>query len=367
MRIGTANLGVTNINKLRVERLTPKVIDQMHSKVRTAVLPRRPDPGGQRWGLGSALVIALLVCIALLAVSCGTDDVTVEDDITVETVGQYGPDSGGNSTDEEPSHHDVDQSPPRPTGDPSEGSESALLVRMPEVVGLSSDEALARLEASGLNVGFDLHDVPEPGVEDETVTGSDHAPGTLIPLGSRVTLDVYIDNQPDTSPVDPAELALRRIARDIRSDFGQRYVWSHWDEPTGTITFRIIDLSTNESGRLRTRYDNENFPIAFSSTGVNYAELKLLKESVSNRIWIRNKCSRYLSSMGINLVDWSVFVTFSLKEYEDQAIDEGHAVECISEMKQAALSVSTDFVKDNSITADPADLVRFETFSVMPD
>ncbi|MCY4494122.1 MAG: PASTA domain-containing protein, partial [Acidimicrobiaceae bacterium] len=73
---------------------------------------------------------------------------------------------------------------------------------MPDVIGLSSDEASNQLETAGFDVGYGLQDAPEPGVDHETVTGAYPSPGTLVPFGSPIWLEVYIDDQMDTaSPI----------------------------------------------------------------------------------------------------------------------------------------------------------------------
>ncbi len=58
---------------------------------------------------------------------------------------------------------------------------------MPDVVGLSSDEAYARLEAAGLVYFAALREVSEPGVEDDTIGAIFPAPQTMRPLGLKVT------------------------------------------------------------------------------------------------------------------------------------------------------------------------------------
>lgn len=342
-------------------RLPPK-IDSAES-VGARARPHRPRVYAvDEWrGTGVTLVIALLLSFGSLAASCGAAK-----DTTVEVLGT-GSDIEGSiadmetSNDEDRLHDDgqdhADESSPRPTGETIEDLGSPNLVRVPDVMGLSAGEAFARLRAAGFAVGAGLHDMPEPGVEDETVTRSDPAPGTVVPFGSQVTLDIYIDNQPDTSPVTPEELEGRRIHRETDAEFGDRLLWSYWDEIFSTFTLRILDLTTDEADRLRDRYGNESFEVNVSSAVVNHEELRDLNDSVSGRILASDECVRHHSAVGIDNVAWLVFVDFFSDDDED-------AIECISDMKQAALSEATDFVEEHSLQADPADLVRFDTDSI---
>ena len=318
----------------------------------TKILDLRPTgtrttrPKLQRAGV--TLVIVVLVCLAALTVSCGTAD------ITVETVG-FGPESEI-STNEDRGRSDGDKSSQQRT-DPSEGSGSAQLVRVPDVVGLSSDEALARLEAEGFDVGFAAHDVPEPGVEHDTVTGADSAPRTLMPYGSTVILDIYMDNSTGDEPVMTAEDWDRvRIVREIQAEFGDRAGRSFWDETTATLNVQIADLSTDDIDRLQARNTNEAFAVIFSAGTIGRGDLEALNRSTKDLVsaFFRECGVQVPRSIGINVESWSVFVRLSPDDAKGQSIDE-----CISDMKQVVLANAVDFAEVHSIPADPADLVRF--------
>lgn len=309
---------------------------------------RTPRSEHRRRRAGAASVIVLLICLAALTSSCGTDG------ITVETVG-FGPDSES-GIDEDSGRSDADQSSRQRT-DPSEGSGSAQLVRVPNVVGLSGDQATARLEAEGFDIVYALHDVPEPGVEHDTVTGAEPAPGTLMPYGSTVFLDIYMDNSTGDEPVMTAEDWDRvRIMREIQAEFGDRAGQSFWDETTATLNVQIADLSTDDIDRLQARYTNEAFTVIFSAGTIGRGDLEALNRSTQDLVSaLFRECGVQVPrSIGINVESWSVFVRLSPDDARGQSIDE-----CISDMKQVVLANAADFADVHSIPADPADLVRF--------
>ncbi|MXW75184.1 MAG: PASTA domain-containing protein [Acidimicrobiaceae bacterium] len=231
-------------------------------------------------------------------------------------------------------------------------------VRVPDVVGLSSDEALAQLEAARFYVIFYAHDTPKTGVQHDTVTSMEPIAGTQVPFGSTVTLSIYTDNSTGDEPVMTEEDWERvRIQGEVNTEFGDRRGPSSWDETTATLNFQIADLSTGDIDRLQSRYADEAFTVTFSNATVSSGELDALKEPTGDLVRdYFDECAAYPSTygIGVNVVDWAVSVSFSLTEAEGYSIDE-----CINDMKQAVLANAADFAKEHSIDADPADLVIF--------
>ncbi len=331
------------------EQTGPEVVDATPAEARTTRPKQRCYMRRSRRS-AAPLVLVLVLCIAGLVASCGADE-----DTTPETVGDIEPDI---DNDDGEGFSGSDDSSQRQTADPPEDSGPVELVQVPDVIGLSSDEATNRLEAAGFAVGYGLHDMPEPGVEHETVTGADPGPGTLVPFGSQIMLDVYIDNQPDTSsPIDTDRGALALIRQEIEAEFGDRAAWGYWWEPTETYNIRIVNLTADEARRLQSRYDNEDFAVNVSSVPISYPELRSLIDSTLDQLDILRVCaapgSRWRS--GVELVTWSMLVAYFLTPDEGQSIDD-----CDSKMKQVVLANAADFAKEHSILADPADLVRFE-------
>lgn len=170
-----------------------------------------------------------------MAVSCGADE-----DTTVGTVDLVGTDSVSNN-DNDRLRDDTDDIEQSATELSSAGSGSVQQVQVPDVVGLSSNEALLKLEAVGFTVAFGLHDLAESGVENETVTASEPTAETLALLGSQVILDVYIDNSTGDEPVMTSEDWDRvRIDREIRAEFGDRIERTHWDQTQFAQTCAIV-------------------------------------------------------------------------------------------------------------------------------
>ena len=341
------------------EQLAPEVVVARPAETRTPRLKQRGYVRRSRRSVAAPLVLGVVLCFTGLVVSCGVDE-----DTTLQTVGHIGPDSGS-LNDDGGGNSDSGASSLRQTDDPSEDSGPVELVRVPDVIGLSSDEAFSQLDAAGFAVGYGLHDVPTPGVEHDTVTGADISPGTLVPFGSKIILDVYIDNQPDTSPIDPDEFRRRQISQEIDAEFGDRFAWGHWDETTRTYPVRIVRLTVDEAHRLQSRYDNEAFAVSVSSVPISYAELRSLKDSTFDLLDLLDDCfgPGSVRSSGVDLVDWSVSVAYQLIPDEGQSIDE-----CVNEMKRAILTRATEFANEHEILADAADLVRFtSTTELGPD
>ena len=331
------------------EQIGPEVLYAKPAEARTTRLKQRCYMRCSRRSAAAPLVLVLVLCIAGLAASCGADE-----DATLEIAGDLGTDI---DNDDGEGFSGSDDSSQRQTDDPPEDTGPVELVRVPEVIGLSSDEALARLEAEGFDVGFAAHDVPEPGVEHDTVTGADSAPRTLMPYGSTVILDIYMDNSTGDEPVMTAEDWDRvRIVREIQAEFGDRAGRSFWDETTATLNVQIADLSTDDIDRLQARDTNEAFAVIFSAGTIGRGDLEALNRSTKDLVsaFFRECGVQVPRSIGINVESWSVFVRLSPDDAKGQSIDE-----CISDMKQVVLANAADFAEVHSIPADPADLVRF--------
>ena len=347
--------------RTNLEQLGGESVDVSAAEARTMRLEQQRNERSRQRSEAAPLVFVLVLCLAGLVASCGAGEETM-----LQTVGDIGPDSGS-LNDDGGGYSDSGESSQQQTDDPSEDLGPVELVRVPDVIGLSSDEAFSQLEAAGFSVGYGLHDVPEPGVELDTVTGADPSPGALVPFGSQIMLDVYSEGQPETSsPISPDELRRRQISQEIDAEFGDRSAWDHWDKTTGTYTIRIVDLSTDESDRLQSRYNDEAFAATIISTAINLAGLHALNASTKDLVQaFFAECGTRPSfhAVGISMVTWSVFVSFKFKEAEGQSPEE-----CVNEMKQAVLTNAADFAKEHSILADPADLVEFrdDEISVIP-
>ena len=335
-----------------LEQLAPEVDDAILAEARKTRLEQQRNERCEHGRGAALLVLGVVLFIAGVLASCG-----VGGDTTLEAGGNTGPDidnrDGGG-------YSDSGERSQRETDDPPGDSGPVKLVRVPDVIGLSSDEATSRLDTAGFDVGYGLKDVPEPGVDHDTVTGAYPGPGTLVPFGSPIWLEVYIDNQLDTSsPIDTdrgGELTLI-ITREIEAEFGDRAAWDYWDETTETYNIRIVDLAADEARHLQSRYDNEDFAVNVSSVPIGYPELRTLIDSTLDQLNILKVCaapgSRWRS--GVEVVTWSVLVAYFLMPVEGQSIDD-----CESKMKQAVLANAADFAKEHSILVDPTDLVRFE-------
>ena len=342
-----------------LEQLAPEVVDAIPAEARKTRLEQQRNERCEHGRGAALLVLGFVLCIAGLLASCGAGG-----DTTLANVGDTGPDSE-NHNDDGGDYSDSGESSQQQTDESPEDSGPVEFVRVPDVIGLSSDEATNRLDTAGFAVAYGLHDVFEPGVEDDMVTGADPSPGTLVPSGSQIILDIYSEGQPETpSPISPDELRRRQISQEIDAEFGDRSAWSHWDETTGTFTVRIVNLSTDESDRLQSRYNDEAFAATIISTAINLAQLDALNDLTKDSVKASfTECGTRPSfhSVGISMVTWSVFVSF--KETEGQSTEE-----CVNEMKQAVLANTADFAKKHSIPADATDLVQFrdDMISVFP-
>lgn len=230
-------------------------------------------------------------------------------------------------------------------------------VQVPDVVGLSVDEARTRLENARFKVGFDAYDAPKTGVHDGTVASTDPVAGTPAPFGSRVMLRVYVDNPTDSPAMSEEDWDRVRIGRKVEAEFGDRRGPTHWDETTATIHFQIADLSADDIDRLQSLYADEVYTVTFSAATVSRGELQALNRSTGDLIRaVFAECgtSPWSYGNGINVESWSVSVSWSVDDLEDQPKNE-----CINEMKEVVLANAADFAKEHSILADPADLVRF--------
>lgn len=289
----------------------------------------------------AALVLVLVLCLAGVGISCGLDEGTVH---VVE-----------------PEALDGGEGSKQQTDDPSEDLGPVELVRMPDVIGLSSSEAKAQLEAAGLKFGASAHDIPQPGVESDTVTGADPSPGTLVPFGSRMILDIYFDNSTgDESVMTTEDWDRVRIQQEVQAEFGDRTARSYWDETAATLNVQITGLSTDDIERLQSRYNVEVFTVTFSAATIGRGDLQALNQSTKDLVhaFIAECGIQVPRSIGINVETWSVFVSLS-SDAVGQSIDE-----CIGEMKEAVLANAADFAKERSIHVDPADLVRFRTHTM---
>ncbi len=290
--------------------------------------------------------LLLVLCIAGLLTSCGAGE-----DTTIES-GYIGSDSETSINEDSGNVEDIDLDTYYQADEPPETSGPVELVTVPDVIGLSSDEAKVLIEAAGLRFGASLHDARYVEIEHDTVTAVDPSPGTPVPIGSGTIVDIYLDNHPDTSPISSDDNRRNQISAETRSEFGDRFAWTHWDETTGTYTVRIIYLSTSEAERIQTRYNDETFAVEVVSAAITLAELDALNDSTKD-VALYSECAS-INSAGISMVSWSVFVNFAIEEADVQSTEE-----CVSETKQAVLANAANFAKERSIHADPAELVRF--------
>ena len=227
-------------------------------------------------------------------------------------------------------------------------------VLVPDVIGLSADEAFALLEAARFRVGAGLHDIPETGVQHDTVTGMDPIAGTSVPFGSAVMLSIYMDNQPDSPAMDAEDWDRARIAQELEAEFGDRRGRSHWDETTATLNFQIADLSTDDIDSLQSRYADEAFTVTFSNATVSRGELQTLNNSTKPLVSaFHTECQFAASGAGIHVESWSIVVNFSPDYPKGQSVND-----CIQAMREAILANAADFAAKHSIRADPTDLVQ---------
>lgn len=311
--------------------------------------------GERRWRRSAATILVLvsLLSVAGLMSSCGSsEDSALKTRSDIESDSRSRNDDGvGNS--------DSGGGTQRQTKDPSEELGPVELVRVPDVVGLSDDEAFAWLESAGFSVETALKAIPIDEFPPRTVTGTDPIPGTLKPFGSLVVMNIYVDR----AVVDPEMIAHLRISQQIESEFGDRFLWSHWDDTSAKLIVRIADLSADEADRLHTRYDDRPAVLAISAS-ISFAQLQALRDSTLELLrGFFDECVAHPSSYGggIHMRTWSVSVGFSVTEAEGHSLDE-----CISDMKQAVLANAADFATEHSIPANPDDLVQFDRYSEEP-
>ncbi|MCQ3808864.1 MAG: PASTA domain-containing protein, partial [Acidimicrobiia bacterium] len=174
------------------EKLAPRVVDAEPVDTGPTRLKQRHLERRKHWSAAALLVFGFVLSIAGLVASCGAGG-----DTTLANVGDIGSDNGS-LNDDGGGYSDSGESSQQQTGDPPEDSGPVEFIRVPDVIGLSSDEATSRLDTAGFAVAYGLQDAPEPGVDHETVTGAYPSPGTLVPFGSPIWLEVYIDDQMDT-------------------------------------------------------------------------------------------------------------------------------------------------------------------------
>ncbi len=269
-----------------------------------------------------ASIIPLFVCLGILMSACGADDVG----------------DGVAAVDE-----------------PVVGTGSEELVRVPDVVGLSSDEAYARLEAAGFVYFPALREVSEPGVEDDTVGAVFPAPQTMRPLGSLVVLDIYSINLEQSLGADHLLATLvtaedwdrvtaedwdrARIQAQISTEFGDRVAQDYWDKTTATFHFQIVDLSTEDIDRLHERYANETFKVTFSPEAVS------------------SGCKNYPSTTRI--ARYSLNRVFLLPPDAPEFYPSNN---CLEHTKHDVLSFVADFAREHTTPVYPAMLVQLVEF-----
>ena len=230
-------------------------------------LKQRGDERRNRRNVAAALVLAPVLCLAGVGSSCGTDEDTAH---VVETDTRDDGESG--SGDGEAAQQQTDDPP-------------VELVRVPDVIGLSSSEAHTRLEAAGFTVAAGLHDIPKAGVQSDTVTGADPIPGTPAPFGSQVVLDIYFDNATgDESVMTTEDFARIRIKQEVEAEFGDRVAMGYWDKTTAIFNVRIADLSAEEVERLQSRYNDEAFTVVISAAAIGHADLRALNQSTKDLV-----------------------------------------------------------------------------------
>ena len=346
-----------------------------------------------RSAISNASMIALLVFFAALTASCGADKVAtfetivlastapptsnisgIDDVATAASVTSVGPEYEGNYDDDRVDinadvsvDNDAADVVPAAVNEPAEGSGSEELVRVPDVVGLSTREAQVRLETAGFDILLAPRKVSQPDEQHDTIGSMFPAPGTPRPFGSMVVLDIYYTNLSASTGPDSPEATEEiwdrtRIAMQLIVEFGDRLGHKQWDETTATLHFKIVDLSIEEIGTLQDRYADEAFTVTFSPGAIGIGQLEALNQSISDLIHrFGRKCGvtqdspGALSSVGINLISWSVEIGLSPEIRTENSTE----VCAIIRMKQSILSMAADFVKEHSIPADPADLVQF--------
>ncbi len=233
------------------------------------------------------------------------------------------------------------------------------LVEVPDVIGLSSSEAHARLEPAGFSVEVAIDAIPKAELQPDTVTGSDPFPGTQVSFGSLVVLDIYADS----SMIDAEDLARIRITQEVKAEFGDRVAMGYWDKTTATFYVRIADLSASESEQLNSRYNDEAITVVIFAVGIGDADMRALNQSTKDLVHaFLAECENTPSySVGINVASWAVVVNLPVDDAEGQSI-----TECISQLREAVLANAAQFAEERSILADPADLVRFRADPIQP-
>lgn len=319
----------------------------------------------------AAWILALILCLASVVPSCGRSENTalyaasscgVSED-TALNAADIGV-GGGPFNDGVGSSRDWNTTSQQQFDDPSENLEPVESARVPNVIGLSLDDADTLIKAAEFVSEVAFHDDPTPGVEDLTVTGVQPSHGTLLPVGSLITMKVYLDFQPNATP---EERRYRQIDREIKADFGDCFARGWWDEINSTYIVRIIYLSNSEADRLQTYYNDETFAVKIVSAAVTRTELLALKQSTWNLFQLHNYLSECAApgsewEVGVDSVNWTVSIGYALIPDDSHLIDE-----CVNEMKQVVLANAADFVKEHSILANPSELVRFKSYTPDPD
>lgn len=276
-----------------------------------------------------ASIIPLFVCLGILMSACGADD--AGDGLAAA----------------------VDE--------PVVGTRSEELVRVPDVVGLSSDEAYARLDAAGLVYFPALRQVSETDAEDDTIIAVFPAPQTMRPLGSLVVLDIYSINLEQSLGADHLLATLvtaedwdrvtaedwdrARIQAQVSTEFGDRLAQDYWDETTATFHFQIVDLSTNDIDRLRERYANETFKVTFSPEAV-----------------VSSGCDNPNSLYGPGVRRYNLNRIFFLPPEAPKIYPTEN---CADYTKHDVLTFVADFAREHSTPVYPAMLVQLVEFVSM--
>ena len=332
-----------------LEQLAPEAVDALVADTRTTRLKRRGNERRRRRSAAAALVLVPVFCLVGVVVSCGTDEDTAH--VILSDASEDG------------------VVPQQQTDNPPADLSPVELVRVPDVIGLSSREAHTPLEAAGFTVEVAIDAIPKTGVQPDTVTGTDPIPGTPAPFGSLVVLNVYVDS----SMMDAEVIARVRIQQEVEAEFGDRIAGGYWDETTATFNLQIADLPADDIDRLQSLYNNEVFTndevftVIFSAAVIGRADLHALNRSTQDLVpsFFLAECgiqASYAIGIGIDVETWSVFVNLPPDDAVGQSIDE-----CISAMKEAVLANAADFAEEHSIRADPADLVRFRADPMHPE
>ena len=329
----------------------------------------------------TASMIALIVCFVTLTGSCGANKPTTVETMvsapalptssniagangatTLETVVSVDSEDEINN-DNDRACGDADGVVPTAVDDTAAGAERADLARVPDVVGLSMEEAFSRLEAEGFAFYPAMRKVSEQGIEDRSVVAVFPVVGTLRPVCSLVVVEVQDSSlgnstgseSPDSSGITAEDRDRARIELQIGVEFGDRRGQSHWDEETATFHIQIVDLSAEDIARLQDRYADETFTVRFSSGTIGIGHLEALNQRTKDLVdRIFDECERSSYGVGIDLESWSVFVLTS-----SEVAGTDSTKDCDNDMKRSVLSMAADFAKEHSIPADPSSLVLF--------